>query len=471
MRKTKVFTSAIAALALTYAAGCCETQYRYGCPGAPAPAATVTYKPGAVPCMPCQVAVVECPPAHVVPVVTEKPKRAPSRWRMRSDCRPKVKPVDPCDPCGTATVVAPVVVSEPQVVVLEPAKTEVAGTTVTVLQRGRKGRIVCYKEGTKAKKTVAAPVVATAPAPVYVASEPYTVVPEPVAATEPAADQFPVGSVIVGEPVAVMEPAPEPEPVAVVAPEPVVEEPSWVKYLAPDQPATIAVNDPFEAYAEPVVEPAPIAPQYVEPYAPLPVAQAGQQPIVIQPIIQPVVQTGQEVLAGQVQAMTPPPVSIVPQYPMQSPLAVPMVAPGSAFDAGLVSSSYCPPEICPPANAIVCGPGQNMSECFTLSENQLLNGPQILTPNASTSLAMGLDMASAAPAAPAAPLAIPPAGGQDKYGALAPAPQVEQPREVRRPEVSMPAPIGGTTTPPVAGTSEIESALDAMLGNTSPMLK
>jgi hypothetical protein len=75
----------------------------------------------------------------------------------------------------------------------------------------------------------------------------------------------------------------------------------------------------------------------------------------------------------------------------------------------------------------------------------------------------------AAPAAPVAeaPLTVTASGENDKYGALSLA--LEPPRPMERPEVSMPAPL--TTTPPVAGTAEIENALDVMLGSADPILK
>jgi hypothetical protein len=94
-----------------------------------------------------------------------------------------------------------------------------------------------------------------------------------------------------------------------------------------------------------------------------------------------------------------------------------------------------------------------------------------------------------------APLSFPPAGATvisqpaaapqqqadaGKYQALtppaiaaAPEPAPAMRPGLAPPEVSMPAPIGGTTMPPVPATTEIESALDAMLSRDArtPNLK
>lgn len=141
----------------------------------------------------------------------------------------------------------------------------------------------------------------------------------------------------------------------------------------------------------------------------------------------------------------------------------------------------CPPEICPPAYAPVCQPGQNMSECFSMNDQQLMTGPQVYTPNAMTPLPIAAPTAMPqlsvpgqvqAPAAPALPQAqAPRAEPQGKYEALLPpAPQAQDfgRAEPRPNELSMPAPLGGNI-PPVAPASEIENALDAMLFRDSTM--
>jgi hypothetical protein len=192
------------------------------------------------------------------------------------------------------------------------------------------------------------------------------------------------------------------------------------------------------------------------------------------------------------------------QAPVVSEHMYAMAGPvNSGFDPGAFGPGYCPPEICGVAVPVVCAPGQNLSECFTLDEYQLLNSPQIYTPDAMNPLSIAVQPSvmpstalinpsappvsivpvppaapslrpetfeapvfaapvSAAPA-PSQPATLPAPGGTSKYEALIP------PAEFGRqdpPSVTMPTPLGnagGTTMPPIAGTGEIENALDAML--------
>ncbi|MCD8141339.1 MAG: hypothetical protein LUE17_16515, partial [Planctomycetaceae bacterium] len=188
-----------------------------------------------------------------------------------------------------------------------------------------------------------------------------------------------------------------------------------------------------------------------------------------------------------------------PMYALAGPL-------DSGWEPGTFPSSYCPPEICPPSVPIVCAPGQNLSDCFTMNEYQLLNSPQIYVPDAMKPLPIAVQPAAMpntalinppvpatpAPQFPAAPPQVPPqapatgsarpvappavaapvapaapatqqVGGTSKYEALVPPAQITRPS---RPEVSMPTPISngaGSTMPQIAPTQEIESAVDAML--------
>ncbi len=369
MRTHKVFSAAAAALALFAAAGCCGTNNP---DSPPSPEATVV--------------VVAAPAPAPAPAVKSAVFR-PNRWPLRRRCD---RPADCCQCAVQGIAAAPAVVvaapaepvkavaAAPQVLVVEPAKKDAAGKTVTVLRRGRRGRILC-NDG----RIV---VVKPAAAPVAVVSEP-----------------------------AFVEPIVIPEPV-VVAVEPAVEEASWTKYLAPEQPTLIAA-EPYTLPVEPTAQFIASEPYAVAVPAPVSVpAYAGQRPIVIQPIIQPVVQTGQELMLAQAQVQTAP---------------VAMTQPFVTFQP---AQPYAPPAVLPP-----------------------------------------VAVASAAPAAPQPPvvLAVPPAAAQDKYGALtpaAPAAPAAPARPAERPEVSMPAPLGQTTTPRVAGTDEIENALDVMMGN-APALK
>ena len=486
MRTTKLFTSVIAALSLMYSSGCCDSDCYYpqpvgvDCPPVAYSAPTVTYEPGcpppvAVNCQP----VVECPPPR--PVKVKKPKKVKySRKRVRCYVP------DPCDPCasqyyptvayaGTATLLTnPGYV--PAVTVAPAARrSEVAGNYVTVLQRGRKGRrVVDRKKTVKTARPVAytagatvGPVYTLEPAPVSVTSEPYTITPLSPAPAEPVKIVEPVEPEPVkpAEPAEPVEPA---EPIAEAIPEPVVQEPAYAKYLDADVPAAFVTSSPMEpAQVAATLEASPALPLELVPgmvlESPLPAVQSVQQPImqpvVIQPIIQPVVNPAQQQMA----VVAVPGSMQMPAAQVYGQVAAPMTPPmGSWVEGGLVSSAYCPPEICPVPNTSLCAPGMNLSECFTLSENQLLNSPQIYTPDALNPL-----MPLAPTPAPVAPMTqvrqapAPVPAMNSKYAALTPPPDIT--RDARRPEVSMPGPLGGDNVPVVPGAAEIESMLDAMV--------
>lgn len=77
-----------------------------------------------------------------------------------------------------------------------------------------------------------------------------------------------------------------------------------------------------------------------------------------------------------------PPVPAAPAFTVEpaAPQAVVPWEPGVATSAG-----YCAPVACPvlPESAVVCAPGTNLSECFTLSEEQLRAGPEVFVPASS----------------------------------------------------------------------------------------
>ncbi len=209
------------------------------------------------------------------------------------------------------------------------------------------------------------------------------------------------------------------------------------------------------------------------------------QPVVIQPVIQPIIQAPaqQQIMPAVVQAPPPPPPPpvpqwippviqpVIPQYVPPPPVAEPTFATvvppyagptSSGFESGVLGAGYCPPDICPVPNPVLCAPGQNLSECFTLNENQLLNSPQVYVPNAMAPLPISVPPVNVLPS---------PTAQQYDLGLQAPLPIPTDAGRmiVSRPEVSMPSPIGtADLATPVAPSSEIENALDAMLGSPAP---
>lgn len=82
----------------------------------------------------------------------------------------------------------------------------------------------------------------------------------------------------------------------------------------------------------------------------------------------------------------------------QAPVAPPAEQP---WEPGVAGSGYCAPVACPiPADsALVCGPGADgISECFTLSEEQLRTGPELFVPSAAAPAAPVVEPARVEPA-------------------------------------------------------------------------
>lgn len=522
MRTTKLLTAVVVGLALLYSAGCdsCQSYYEYP--------------------------VYNCPPGYQAPVVYEgcpplRAARKPRKVRYARRTQRFARTGQPCvyvaadgtrvyQDLGTATLVndpgyvptvmvgsegsvAPMMVAAPAPVVVQA---EPAPRTRVVYRRGR-----VQKRGKQAR--VLAPVYDAQPyaAPVYTAPTYY--VSEPTAA-EPA----------LLEP-AVVEPVVAAEPVE-VAPE----EPTYAEFLAPEEEAP-AEPVVAEVEAEPAVvvataEPQPISQDLftipadavpavmppIMPAAPAPqLAQAYPYPVQsqqdasamntqqlqqlyqqrlaqLQELSLAIYQQQMSEQAGY-QAGYQAPIVSEHMYAMAGPV-------NSGFDPNTFGSGYCPPEVCPVPVPIVCAPGQNLSECFTMNEYQMLNSPQVYTPEAmrplpiavqpsvmpSTALinpsappvptapiapaapaARQIPVAAPAPAAPVAPAApavaptqtVAAPGGTSKYEALVPPVDLGR-QQQNPPSVTMPAPLGsrpGSTTPPIAGTTEIENALDAML--------
>ncbi len=313
------------------------------------------------------------------------------------------------------------------------------------------------------------------------------------------------------------------------------------------QPEQTMIIDPL---AEPLTD--PYASAYVQPESLIPggMYQAGAsgvppviQPVVIQPVIQPVIQAA-GVPYGQVmgtsvggpveyygvlpgQEMIPDmsqPIAMTPYFPGPNGPGFPAAMPGYAVN-------YCAPLM---YNPVVCAPGQNLSECFTLNDYQVQNS-QIYTPTAQGPLDFQADpvmpappadrvaapvlpdqpvasavtpaspttpTAPSAPAAPAAPPAVTPpsmpsappsapTGGpvplpppaemvSSKYAGLSDAapstpaaPASTGRSDVTPPSVSLPPPLGSRDViPPVPAAADIESALEAMTGgDEEPYLK
>ncbi|MCC8165800.1 MAG: hypothetical protein LIQ31_06555 [Planctomycetes bacterium] len=310
------------------------------------------------------------------------------------------------------------------------------------------------------------------------------------------------------------------------------------------QPEQTVMVDPL---AEPLTD--PYASAYVQPESLVPggIYQAGGaggvppviQPVVIQPVIQPVIQAA-GVPYGQVMGTSVgapveyygvlPGQEMLPQ--MTQPIAMTPFTPGPngpGFPAAMpaYAMNYCAPLM---YNPVVCAPGQNLSECFTLNDYQVQNS-QIYTPTAQgpldfqpapgmpappsersdaqfipdqpvasavtpTSPVAPIPPAPLAPSAPAAPVTqapsmpsappsapvgapvpLPPPAEMvsSKYAGLseaAPSALSAPAAPVTPPSVSMPAPLGSRDViPPVPAASDIESALEAMTGADTPYLK
>lgn len=147
-------------------------------------------------------------------------------------------------------------------------------------------------------------------------------------------------------------------------------------------------------------------------------------------------------------------------------------------EPGVASSgAWCAPVACPvhPGSLEVCKPGENVSECFTLSDEELRAGPTVLIPIA------GSPLMSAAPSAPekvAAPAVetTKKTTAPDKYNGIAakaetpalPVPPVAAVEPVK-PEAPSAFPSGGDSglgdlgvMPPLPMVSDIDDAVGAM---------
>ncbi|MCD8141338.1 MAG: hypothetical protein LUE17_16510, partial [Planctomycetaceae bacterium] len=242
MRTTKVVTSVVVALALLYSAGCDSCQYYEV---TPADGTAVVYN--------CPPPVVGCPPPRAVTQARGRNARRMYGRRVQRFARPGRQYVvatpagsQTYQDLGTATLVtdpgyvptvvagwetAPVMVAT-TVAAPEP-RTRVVYRRGRIQKRPRRGARVLppiYNE------TVVTPVYA---GPVYSDAEPVTttvtVVADEVVTDEPAEAALLVESALPIEPALPAEPAPE--------------EPSYAKYLAPDDepaPEPVAQAEPVE---------------------------------------------------------------------------------------------------------------------------------------------------------------------------------------------------------------------------------
>ena len=536
MSTKKLFACVVAVLVLLYASGCCETNDCYPVRSVamdcnqpivsqPTPCQPVVQCPPAVthPVINCQ-QYVKCRPAR-------KPKQVRAKKVRYVNC---LQPTDHCylnyDPCvgnppllcdSTAVrqvaVVAPapvvvtrqpVVVARPRPVVVdcapapqivqEPKVRKVRGRTRTV--------IPVVNNNVSGSRTQ----VVYAPAPVVGGVQP-----QPVylpAASAPAIEDGPIASIpstVFEEeepkPVAIkpapVKPAPaakkaaakqEPKPevkVELVTEEPVAEAkaaaaaaPGTLLAQVQEQPSSVRRIDSV-ILEEPVREPVrPVAPVV----APVPAAPAVRSIPSVQPVLEPIP------AGAQARRMPPPPASLMTQMPLVEPYEAvdssvagaragqqqetwnPVCAPAQP-DEPKMTSTYCPPEICPVPFAPLCEPNQNMSDCFSMNDNQLMNSPQVFTPNAMTPLPIPIpppppqEFKTAPAAAPVpAPVAATWESSPSKYEALPPVAESQRP-DMRRVELSMPPPLGTGNIPPVPAPSEIESAVDAMLSRDTGM--
>lgn len=350
-----------------------------------------------------------------------------------------------------------------------------------------------------------APVYVPPPAPVY---EPYVPPIEPIPYTPPII-AAPVEPVVISQP----------EPIVVSKPEPVVVNTVIEPVIQPTiQPRIQPVIDPvIEPQIKPVIEPTIRTRIEPTPVVDQPIQQPIVQPVVIQPIIQPIIQAPiqQQIEPAMIQAplqvAVPEPIMVqqpVPQYvpppmPQYVPPPAPVFAPMPQVSQ-VAAGGYCPPDVCPVPNQVVCQPGQNLSDCFTLNDYQIQNSPtQIYTPTASGPLPISYDGINAGRLSPvggfaagtemgtasligetagasvggysaSATVMATPMGQMttSKYEAL-PMPVAPLNPDFGMTQISVPSPIGQTDNiPPVPAASEIENALDAMLSrDQSPNLK
>ena len=122
---------------------------------------------------------------------------------------------------------------------------------------------------------------------------------------------------------------------------------------------------------------------------------------------------------------------------------------------------YCAPTICPvPADAaLVCQPGDNISDCFTLNEEELRSGPAIYNPVART---------EAMPEEPTAPSAVD-TSDSSKTETAPEAPQVSSssetptaPQPATEVKTAVAAPQTTDAVPPVTGKYENVTTAEAL---------
>lgn len=399
---------------------------------APAPVAVV---------QPCNV-----PAVYVKPMPPKPPKERKVRGRTRTiipvknnsisvDCAPRTADCVPVAPCPQPQSVslpiqsipspAPVVKSEP-VAQLEPVRPAPP-------RKKKVERIEPELEAPAAIVVTPPPApVAKAPAPVVSSEVSPTLFDSLRNGSEPA----PIASPVAVTPVAVA-PAPQvaSRAVAVPTPAPIPSPRPMPKSSAPANLEQIPYPPQARQLPPPPPGPAPMPP---------PAAYGTNQIPLVEPYEGPAMNT------VNASCLAPP----------AAPMPAPVPPPPPAAPA---ASTYCPPDVCPVPYAPLCEPNQSMSDCFSMNEQQLINSPQVYTPNAMSPLPIQ---------APVLPVPPTPAESSSKYEALAPVPLPPPPGavaapaprpEARRPELTMPTPLGGDNIPHVPAASEIESALDAML--------
>lgn len=175
--------------------------------------------------------------------------------------------------------------------------------------------------------------------------------------------------------------------------------------------------------------------------------------------------------------------------PVASPAAPAPVAArpadSSPWEPGVAAGGYCAPVVCPiPADsALVCKPGvgEGISDCFTLSDEELRAGPAVIVPGVTEVAPAEQPRAAvdnAAPAAPAVPTETSVAAGPaDKYAnvdkaeALAPPPELLEGTETAAataPKAPTAFPVDTAVNnaermPPVPHVTDMDEAVNAIL--------
>lgn len=162
---------------------------------------------------------------------------------------------------------------------------------------------------------------------------------------------------------------------------------------------------------------------------------------------------------------------------VQSVPQAPALPAPESFEPGIASAdAWCAPVVCPVPidSAAVCVPGDNLSECFTLSEEQLQAGPSVMIPGGD----LNLEVPAAVPTPPEASIEKADPVTTDKYGSMAageglPLPSVPETAAGGTADETAPVPAAPPTVadvpaPPVEGfpavpeLSDMEGAIGAM---------